>query len=94
MSPRFYRNPMGRGFAGGLPCQVPSEGDQPFASSPSAHPIPQGRRRASGDLFSGSPGTLLALVLFPLSRSLSAWSAPAEQRRRWERAIFPGARPS
>ena len=45
---------MGRGFAGGLPCQVPSEGDQPFASSPSAHPIPQGRRRASGDLFSGS----------------------------------------
>ncbi len=54
MSTRFYRNPMGRGFAGGLPCQAPSEGDQPFASSPFAHPIPQGRRRASGDLFSGS----------------------------------------
>ena len=54
MSARFYRNPMGRGFAGGLPCQAPSEGDQPFASSPFAHPIPQGRRRASGDLFSGS----------------------------------------
>ena len=41
MSARFYRNPMGRGFAGGLPCQAPSEGDQPFASSPFAHPIPQ-----------------------------------------------------
>ena len=40
MSARFYRNPMGRGFAGGLPCQAPSEGDQPFASSPFAHPIP------------------------------------------------------
>jgi hypothetical protein len=54
MSTRFYCNPMGRGFAGGLPCQVPSEGDQPFASSPFAHPIPQSRGRASGDLFSGS----------------------------------------
>ena len=41
MSARFYHNPMGRGFAGGLPCQAPSEGDQPFASSPFAHPIPQ-----------------------------------------------------
>jgi hypothetical protein len=54
MSTRFYRNPVGRGFAGGVPCQAPSEGDQPFASSPFAHPIPQGRRRASGDLFSDS----------------------------------------
>ena len=54
MSARFYRNPMGRGFAGGLPCQAPSEGDQPFASSPFAHPIPQNHRRANGDLFSGS----------------------------------------
>ena len=54
MSARFYRNPMGRGFAGGLPCQAPGEGDQPFASSPFAHPIPQGHRRASGDLFSDS----------------------------------------
>ena len=54
MSARFYRNPMGRGFAGGLPCQAPSEGDQPFTSSPFAHPIPLSRRRASGDLFSGS----------------------------------------
>jgi hypothetical protein len=26
MSARFYRNPVGRGFASGLPCQVPSEG--------------------------------------------------------------------
>ena len=54
MSTRFYRNPMGWGFARGLPCQAPSEGDQPFASPPFAQPIPQGRRRASGDLFSGS----------------------------------------
>ncbi len=99
---------MGRGFAGGLPCQTPSEGGAPralhegpakrdraaaggcsdrdygstggghpatgshlpledtappfavapFASSPFAHPIPQSRRRASGDLFSGSLGPL------------------------------------
>ena len=54
MSARFYRNPDGTGFAGGLPCQAPSEGDQPFASLPFAHPIPQNRRRASEDLFSGS----------------------------------------
>jgi len=45
---------MGRGFASGLPCQAPSEGDQPFASSPFAHPIPQSHRRASEDLFSAS----------------------------------------
>jgi hypothetical protein len=54
MSARFCRNRMGRGFAGGLPWQAPGEGGQPFASSPFAHPIPQSRRRASGDLFSGS----------------------------------------
>ena len=99
MSARFYRNPDGRGFAGGLPCQSPSEGGRPkrrprdprsgidphrgcddrtydegrasrsgriflgstappcavaFTSSPFAHPIPQSRRRAGGDLFSGS----------------------------------------
>jgi hypothetical protein len=54
MSARFYRNPDGTGFAGGLACQAPSEGGQPFASSPFAHPIPQSHRRASGDLFSGS----------------------------------------
>ena len=58
MSTRFYRNPVGRGFAGGVPCQARSEGDQPFASSPFAHPIPQSRRRASGDLFSGSLANL------------------------------------
>ena len=46
MSTRFYRNPVRRGFGRGLPCQAPSEGDQPFASSPFAHPIPQSRRRA------------------------------------------------
>ena len=46
MSARFYRNPDGTRFAGGLPCQAPSEGGQPFASSPFAHPIPQSRRRA------------------------------------------------
>ena len=45
---------MGQGFAGGLPCQAPSEGGQPFASSPFAHPIPQSRRRASENLFSAS----------------------------------------
>ena len=54
MSARFYRNPEGRGFAGGLPCQAPSEGGQPFARSAFAHPIPRSCRRASGDLFSGS----------------------------------------
>ena len=54
MRDRFYRNPKGQGFAGGLPCQAPSEGDQPFASSPFAHPIPHSRRRASRDSFSGS----------------------------------------
>jgi hypothetical protein len=52
VSPDFTATRMGRGLAGGLPCQAPSEGNQPFASSPFAHPIPQGRRRASGDLFS------------------------------------------
>jgi hypothetical protein len=56
MSDRFYRNPNGTGFAGGLLCQAPSEGDQPFASSPFAHSIPQSHRRASGDLFSASLG--------------------------------------
>jgi hypothetical protein len=45
---------MGQGFAGGLPCQAPSEGGQPFAWSPFAHPIPQSRRRASENLFSAS----------------------------------------
>ena len=54
MSARFCRNRMGRGLAGGLPWQAPSEGGQPFASSPFAHSIQQSRRRASGDLFSGS----------------------------------------
>jgi hypothetical protein len=101
MSARFYRNPDGTGFAGGLPwvlakggaperrprgpaeqgsgsvgdattalmddraahpatgSHLPSEATAPpfavaFASSPFAHPIPQSRRRASGDLFSGS----------------------------------------
>ena len=54
VSPDFAATRMGRGFAGGLSCQAPSEGDQPFASSPFAHPIPQTHRRASGDLFSAS----------------------------------------
>jgi hypothetical protein len=54
VSPDFAATLMGRGFASGLPCQAPSEGDQPFASSPFAHPIPQTHRRASGDLFSAS----------------------------------------
>jgi hypothetical protein len=63
MSARFYRNPGGRGFAGGLPCQAPSEEGQPFASSPFAHPIPQSRRRASVDLFSAS---LVASLLYYL----------------------------
>ena len=54
VSPDFTATLMGRDFAGGLPCQAPGEGDQPFASSPFAHPIPQSHRRASGDLFSAS----------------------------------------
>jgi oligopeptide transport system substrate-binding protein len=44
-STRVGRNPSGQGFAGSLPCQAPSEGNQPFASSPSSHPIPQSRCR-------------------------------------------------
>jgi hypothetical protein len=31
MNARFYRNPVGRGFAGGLPWQGPSEGERPRA---------------------------------------------------------------
>ena len=54
--PDFNATRMGRGFAGGQSCQAPREGDWPFASSPFAHPIPQSRRRASGDLFSASLG--------------------------------------
>ncbi|MBN9127135.1 MAG: hypothetical protein J0I90_06060, partial [Nitrosospira sp.] len=54
VSPDFAATLMGRGFASGLPCQAPDEGDQPFASSPFAHSIPQSYRRASGDLFSAS----------------------------------------
>ena len=42
------------GFAGGLLCQAPGEGDQPFGSSPFAHPIPQSPCRVSGDLFRDS----------------------------------------
>ena len=34
----FYATRMGRGFAGGLSCQAPGEGDQPFTSSPFALP--------------------------------------------------------
>jgi hypothetical protein len=52
--PIFTAILMGRGFAGGLPCQASSEGDQPFPSSPFAHSIPQSHRRASGDLFRAS----------------------------------------
>ena len=33
---------------------APPSAVAPFASSPFAHPIPRSRRRASGDLFSGS----------------------------------------
>src|SRR5687768_13807211 len=43
---RFCSNPMRRAFAGDLLCQAPSEGNQPFASSPFAHLIPQNPRRA------------------------------------------------
>ena len=31
VSPDFTATPMGRGFAGGLPCQTPSEGERPRA---------------------------------------------------------------
>jgi hypothetical protein len=45
MSTRFYRNPMGRDFAGGLPCQAPSEGTPQSA----ARGAPQsGDRAAAG----------------------------------------------
>jgi hypothetical protein len=58
MSARFYRNPDGTGFAGGLPCQAPSDGERPRASpeGPCGAGIGhrRGCRRASGDLFSGS----------------------------------------
>ena len=54
MNVRFYRNPDGTGLCRRSALSAPSEGDQPFASSPFAYPIPQSRRRASGDLFSGS----------------------------------------
>ena len=70
VSPDFTTTLMGRGFASGLPCQAPDEGDQPFASSPFAHSIPQSYRRASGDLFSASLRkcrtnfTVLPLVIF------------------------------
>ena len=58
VSPDFTATQWGRGFASGLSCQAPSEGDQPFASSPFVHPIPQSRRRASGDLFRASLGVV------------------------------------
>jgi hypothetical protein len=54
MSARFYRNPIGTGLCERSALSAPSEGDQPFASSPFAHPIPQSHRRASGDLFRAS----------------------------------------
>ena len=54
VSPDFTATPMGRGFAGGLPCQTPSEGINHSRRRLSPHPIPQSRRCASRDLFSGS----------------------------------------
>ena len=44
--PDFAATWMEQGFAGDLLCQAPSEGSQPFASSPFAHLIPQSRRPA------------------------------------------------
>src|SRR5690242_12607869 len=46
VAPDFTAIQMERGFAGGLLCQAPCEGDRPFPSSPFAHPIPQSPRRA------------------------------------------------
>ena len=46
--PDFAATRMEQGFAGDLLCQAPSEGSQPFASSPFAHLIPQSRCRACG----------------------------------------------
>ena len=43
MSARFYRNPGGTRFAGGLPCQAPSEGGAPRA----LHEGPAKRDRAA-----------------------------------------------
>jgi hypothetical protein len=54
VSPDFTATQWGRDFASGVRCQAPSEGDQPFASSPFAHPIPQSQRRANGNLFRAS----------------------------------------
>ena len=46
VAPHFTATQTGRGFAIGLLCQAPREGDTPFPSSPFAHPIPQSPRRA------------------------------------------------
>jgi hypothetical protein len=71
MSARFYRNADGTRLCGGLHCQTPGEGDQPFASSPFAHLVPQSRRRASRDLFSGS-----LAMRYPVLKSLEPHCDP------------------
>ena len=83
MSARFAPHPSrDRVFAGGLSCQAPSEGDQPFASSPLAHPIPQSRRRASGDLFSGSLGGRFRSMIMSSHELLPGSVIPQHMRRK------------
>ena len=41
----FRANPKGRVFPGGLFCREARQGDQPLASLPFAHPIPESLRR-------------------------------------------------
>jgi hypothetical protein len=86
MSARFYRNPVGRGFASGLPCQAPSEGDQPFASSSFAHPIPQSHRRANGDLFRAS----LVRLVNSTTAVLAEGNLPGSRTRNCQPGWIPG----
>jgi hypothetical protein len=46
----------------------------PFASSPFAHPIPHSRRRASGDLFSGSLSTRRQIPRLMRARIRLLWN--------------------
>ena len=47
----FRANPKGRVFPGGLFCREARQGDQPLASLPFAHPIPERERRNPVEFF-------------------------------------------